>query len=401
MTLRQVIASLATFLVGSSLFSSPALAGAKAFTVTLTPIPAYAGPCPVTLKFTGVISGKAGSKPTYQFARTVGGTPSSTPWTAGTIPVPPPPATLTVSDSMIVPVALAGIETETLRVQQGPVSASVKVSVTCVNPTPTPTPTPKKPATLMTIGPAINPNATPTPTQTPRFSPAVTNMRLVTPTPSPPPHYLIALPAHFILSSTQWDKRNVGFGCQGSDKHMDFDTTQMIMGYLYTADSDNLGICWWHNSKWSRAAVVFNLSNVIGKKIWKATIQFQTDQYTSYILPKVSNSLVPNEAEREQMHEGAYHQYSSYRICTTTIGVGRAPWWMYHQWLDYTPIGGRYEGSTNDPWDVTAVIAGWAKAGSLNYGFVFAGGQEGQKTLDYQWGCQSKFKNPTLLVEYS
>jgi hypothetical protein len=253
----------------------------------------------------------------------------------------------------------------------------------------------------VTIGPVINPGATPTPTPSPRFNMGVSNIRLVTPTPSPPPHYLIFLPAKFILSSTQWDKRNVGFGCQGSDKHMDFDTTQMIMGYLYTADSDNFGICWWHNSKWSRAAAVFDLSNVIGKKIWKATIQFQTDQYTSYILPKVSNSLVPNEFERDIGHGGVYHQYSSYKMCTTTIGVGRAPWWMYHQWLDYTPIGGRYEGSPNDPWNVTAEIAGWATPGSLNFGFVFAGGQEGQKTLDYQWGCQSKFKSPTLLVEYS
>jgi hypothetical protein len=147
--------------------SAPAGAKPLPFSVTLTASPpAYSGPCSVTVKYTGEISGKPGAKLSYQIARIIGGTPSVTPWTSTTMT---PTGKLLVPDTISVTAAQAGIETETLRVLPGPANATVKISITCVAPKPTPKPS----VSFVSGSTTITPAPSPKPSHTPFSNPGV------------------------------------------------------------------------------------------------------------------------------------------------------------------------------------------------------------------------------------
>jgi hypothetical protein len=149
--------------------SRPAVAKSPPFTVTLTASPAaYTGACPVAIKFTGEISGAPGTMLSYQIARIVGGTPSSTAWTNTKMTMT---GKLLVYDTITVTAAQAGIESETLHVLPGPASATAKVPVTCATPKPTP-----KPTSTPTSKPTTKPNVS-------LVNPGVISQ--ITPRPSP------------------------------------------------------------------------------------------------------------------------------------------------------------------------------------------------------------------------
>jgi hypothetical protein len=160
--------------------SAPAGAKPPPFAASIAASPSvYSGSCPVSIKYTGTITGGPGEKLSYQFARIVGGTPSLTPWTSATMP---PTGKLLVLDTITVTAAQAGIETETLRVLPGPASATVKVSVTCVPIKPTP-----KPVVSLAGGVTTTITPAPSPTHTP-FNPGVMlapAAHLPTPFPAP------------------------------------------------------------------------------------------------------------------------------------------------------------------------------------------------------------------------
>jgi len=147
--------------------SGPAAAKPLPFTVTLTASPAaYSGPCSMTIKFVGVISGKPFTKLSYQIARVVGGAASVTPWTNTTMTST---GKMTVPDTITVTAAQAGVESETLQVLPGPSSATVKVSVTCA----TPKPTAKPSISLANPGVTTQIGPTPSPSHSPFANPGV------------------------------------------------------------------------------------------------------------------------------------------------------------------------------------------------------------------------------------
>lgn len=172
--MKHLVVSVALFasmvVAAGFVISAPAGAKPPAFSVAITASPpAYSGPCPVTVKYTGVITGDPGEKLSYQIARIVGGSPSLMPWTSATMTAT---GKLMVLDTITVTAAQAGIETETLRVLPGPSSATVKVSITCIAP-PTPTPTPKPKVSLAGgVTTTITPAPSPQPSHTP-FNPGV------------------------------------------------------------------------------------------------------------------------------------------------------------------------------------------------------------------------------------
>jgi hypothetical protein len=204
----------------------------------------------------------------------------------------------------------------------------------------------------------------------------------------------LVLNAQHINTSTTLVHDHPGFACVGGkDTHSFDDHNDMIVGYAY--DGHDNGNCAYHDSQWWRAAVVFDLSKLKGKKLWKATLN----------LPSISDGWLAKGVTG--MPETWISEAAGYS-CITEIGTGTSAWWQGDPWLGLNTFDTRAEGSGfSGNFDVTVQVRQWLQ-GTPNYGFVFRSSHEGEQTLQSQLGCKSlvgslyqvQYALPTLSVEY-
>jgi hypothetical protein len=458
---------------------------AAPITVSLSALPvAYNGPCPVTVKFTGNISGKAFAKISYVFAHTLGKTTTKTVPVSATLPksglLPP------VYESLIIDAAHAGAQTNELDVTPGTSKASAAFTVACttlapaqistsVFSTPTPKPSPQlvqlafnsiPPPTLRQAASALDCAAhfgsdilfVPTLCAAAMkaglmlvwdWSPAAgcptcpqtldgyniyrvdggRRQKLWSQTPQDAKGWGPPIPSDgwngkcYQVSAYKGSQEsffsnrvcvggNVVVGtqtvtltpqrvrtahhltihqsgvCNSTDTTLSF-SNQFEVGYDYSIFT---AFCDKHISNNYRGAVLFDLSSLSGKKVFKATLHLG-QSYTDY-------EGSPNSTASYQFVDSPHIFHTASWSCGNVIGTGIGAWWSTPSWFGVSDFNSWTGSSTPLDIDVTIKVGSWL-AGTPNYGFVMHSSIEGDlNDFKYLWACTTTVNHPTLTVEY-
>jgi hypothetical protein len=453
--------------------------------VTLNASPAsYNGPCPVTVKFTGNISGKRFSSISYVFAHTLGKTTTKTAPVSAIIPksgILPP-----VYDALIIDAAHAGAQTNELDVTPGTSKASVAFTVACktlapaqistsVFTTPTPKPSPQLvQLAFNSIPPPKLHQATDPGDCAAHFGPDIGFVALLcagaikaglmlvwewSPENNCPtcPQTLDGYNIYRVDGGrhqklwSQTPQDNKGWGpplpsdgwngkcyqvsaykgtqesffsnricvggntvigtrtvtltpqrvrtahhltihqsgvCNSTDTTLSF-SNQLEVGYDYSIFT---AFCDKHISNNYRGAVLFDLSSLSGKKVFKATLHLgQT--FTDY-------EGSPNSTASYQFVDSPHIFHATSWSCGNVMGTGIGAWWSTPGWFGMSDFNSWTGSSTPLDIDVTTKVGSWL-AGTPNYGFVMRSSIEGDlNDFKYLWACTTTVNQPMLTVEY-
>ena len=177
--------------------------------------------------------------------------------------------------------------------------------------------------------------------------------------------------------------------CNSTDTVLSFDNKSLEVGYDY---HNFTAFCDEHTSNNYRGGVLFDVSSLAGKKIFKATLHLG-QIYTEY-------NGSPNSNASYQFVDHPYDFTSSSWSCGNVIGIGTNTWWSIPSWFAMSDFNSWSGSSTPIDIDVTTKVAPWLQ-GSPNYGFVMRSSIEGDlNDFQYLWACTTTVSQPSLTVEY-
>jgi hypothetical protein len=170
------------------------------------------------------------------------------------------------------------------------------------------------------------------------------------------------------LSPTQW--RSTGRG-HHKDSHLGNEefsyNTQpdglAEAGFVYGTNKTAFGDV--SDNVIYRLGILFDVNALANRRIQSAQLKMRVDNAWTQEWPWPDSKTGPTR--------GPPNDHST--SCIAQIGVGRAYWWNYQDWLDASVVSRNEYVGPNISIDVTSIVKGWA-SGEDNFGFVLMGEEE-------------------------